>query len=405
MMISAEKDLQAATELMREVSRISDPQQLVQIYKSRAGALFSVDRTVSLSRRGLEAPYYRITRSDLWQTPIDPWKDQEKLPLLNDGLLGSLLYAEQPVIVDTLNVADGDPAAEHLAGMGSLAAIPHFDDGAALNMVVHMRRQTHAFNHARLPEMVMLSGLFGRAMRGLVTARELREAKDRMHEQFHAVSELSDTVLEQARALKTHARSLEQRVRERTAELEAAHLDAIYMLAAASEAKDDNTGEHVKRVEKLSLKLSETLGHGSVHAAEIGRAAILHDVGKIHVPDDILKKPEPLTPEERRIMEQHTIAGERILSDRSYFAAARRVARSHHENWDGSGYPDGLRGDAIPIEARIVHLADVYDALTNARPYKKAWDESEAEKFVREKAGKMFDPTIVEAFVTLRRAG
>jgi HD-GYP domain-containing protein (c-di-GMP phosphodiesterase class II) len=128
-------------------------------------------------------------------------------------------------------------------------------------------------------------------------------------------------------------------------------------------------------------------------------AAILHDVGKMHVPDSILQKPGPLTPEERAVMEGHTIAAERILANRPFYAPARRVARSHHENWDGSGYPDKLAGDSIPLEARVVHLVDVYDALVNARPYKEAWPHERAVDFIRDQTGRMFEPTIVEAFL------
>ena len=118
----------------------------------------------------------------------------------------------------------------------------------------------------------------------------------------------------------------------------------------------------------------------------------------MHVPDAILKKPGKLTPEEMLIMQEHTIVGERILGDNPHFAQARRIARSHHENFDGSGYPDRASGQTIPIEARIVHLADVYDALTSPRVYKAAWTPPEAADFIRESRGHMFDPELVRAF-------
>src|ERR1035437_1443722 len=151
--------LQQTAELMRELSRISDPQQMVQTYKNRAIAITAADRTVSISRRDLTAPCYRITRSDLWPHAINPWKERDQLPLVRGGLLGELLYAGQPRIIDVLKVASDDPAFEHLAGMGSLVAIPHFDNGHAINMVIHMRREANAFDAKLFPELVLLSGM------------------------------------------------------------------------------------------------------------------------------------------------------------------------------------------------------------------------------------------------------
>lgn len=390
--------LDSITDLMRTISRISDPQQMVQIYKTRAQGFLAVDRTVSVSRRDLSDGAYRITRSDIWQQEIDPWKERDKLPLLKGGLLGELLYGEAARIIEDLHVPADDPALEHFAGMRSLAAIPHFDDGAAINMVVHMCREPRGFDPAAFPQLVLMSGLFGRAMQGLVKAEQLRRAQEHLREQYEAVTHLSDVILEQSRSLRLHAATLEERVHERTVELEEAHLDAIYMLAAASEAKDEATGDHVRRLQRYSLMLARALGYSQREAAEIGRAAVLHDVGKLHVPDEILKKPGPLTDSERAIMQQHTLAGEQILPQRVYFAQARRIARSHHENWDGTGYPDRLAGDTIPCEARIVHLVDVYDALTHARPYKLAWGPADALAFIEKHSGTMFEPAAVVAF-------
>jgi putative two-component system response regulator len=231
-----------------------------------------------------------------------------------------------------------------------------------------------------------------------VLTTDLRRAQEHLQSQYDAVTDLSDTILEQARALKNHASVLEDRVQHRTQELEEAHREAIYMLAAASEAKDGVTGDHVRRVEGLTARLALAMGVSSRAAERMGRAAVLHDVGKLHVPDDILKKPGPLSDAERAVMQQHTTAGEQILPDRPFYAQARHIARSHHENWDGTGYPDGLRGGDIPLAARLVHLADVFDALTHDRPYKLAWREAEAVAYIQAQAGKMFDPETVQAF-------
>jgi putative two-component system response regulator len=151
--------------------------------------------------------------------------------------------------------------------------------------------------------------------------------------------------------------------------------------------------------------LANQLGVFNAEAERIGNAAVLHDVGKIHTPDQILKKPAPLTKDERAEMQQHTLAGERILKPSHYFAQASRIARSHHENWDGSGYPDGLAENQIPFEARLVHLVDVYDALTHHRIYKPAWDRQAAMEEIIRNRGTMFDPAMVDAFVEMEKAG
>ena len=236
-----------------------------------------------------------------------------------------------------------------------------------------------------------------------ITARKQAEAS--LKEQYDIIAKLSNTILEQAVDLKQYSQTLEQRVAERTAALHEANLDAIYMLAVASEAKDQDTGRHVRRIRAYARMLAAEIGFGAAEADEIGYSAVLHDVGKMHVPDHILKKPGPLTPEERVEVEQHTVIGERILADNAFFARARRIARSHHENWDGTGYPDRTNRAEIPVEARIVHLADVFDALTSPRVYKHAWSASDAAGVIRESRGMMFDPDVVDAFNSLYNRG
>ncbi|HWB53575.1 MAG TPA: HD domain-containing phosphohydrolase, partial [Tepidisphaeraceae bacterium] len=200
-----------------------------------------------------------------------------------------------------------------------------------------------------------------------------KEAENNALEQYRHISELSDTVMAQALELKHYSQSLEEKVRARTEELREANLHAICMLAIASEAKDLDTGKHVRRIQQYSQTLSREMGMSQADSEAIGYAAILHDVGKMHVPDSILKKPGPLNSDERKVMESHTVVGQRIISGGTFFEEARRIARSHHENFDGTGYPDALAGDSIPFAARVVHLVDVYDALINVRAYKPAW--------------------------------
>ena len=233
----------------------------------------------------------------------------------------------------------------------------------------------------------------------------LKEAQRTLGEQRDEMARMNDTVIEQALALKHHSRELQQRVNERTHELREANLDAIYMLAVASEAKDADTGAHVRRIERNARLLAETLGLSEMEAARIGYSAVLHDVGKLYIADHILQKPAPLDDAERNAMRQHTLAGEQILSARPFFSTARHIARSHHENWDGSGYPDGVMGEAIPLPARIVHVVDVYDALTHRRVYKDAWQAGSAVAWIGKQAGTAFDPDVTAAFMRLFVSG
>jgi PAS domain S-box-containing protein len=233
----------------------------------------------------------------------------------------------------------------------------------------------------------------------------LKAAEDDLRNQYRIIAELSNTILSQAENLKDYSEALEHRVHERTIELHEANMDAIYMLAIASESKDQDTGEHVRRLQHFSTALAKEMGFNPREATQIGYSAILHDVGKIHVPDHILKKPGPLTDDERRQIQEHTTAGEHILSTKPFFHRARRIARSHHENFNGTGYPDAAARNDIPIEARIVHLADVYDALTTPRVYKQAWPTYDAAKVIEESSGQMFDPDVVRAFTSLHTRG
>jgi putative two-component system response regulator len=188
-------------------------------------------------------------------------------------------------------------------------------------------------------------------------------------------------------------------------QLREAYLEAIFMLAVACEAKDDDTGNHVRRIQHYSEELALALGFSKEEASHIGYSSILHDVGKIHIPDKILKKPGSLTPEEREIMKQHTLIGERILGDKEFFKTAREITRWHHENWAGNGYPDGLKGEEIPIRVRIVKLADIYDALSTKRCYKDAWPAEKVIKTLLELRGKELDPSLTDTFIDLWEKG
>jgi putative two-component system response regulator len=185
--------------------------------------------------------------------------------------------------------------------------------------------------------------------------------------------------------------------------LEEAQFETLARLAAAAEYRDDDTGEHTRRVGDLAGRLAEALGLPAELVQLIRRAAPLHDVGKIGIPDAILLKPGRLTEEEFDHMKRHTTIGARMLSGgaSTQIALAEQIAGTHHERWDGTGYPVGLAGEAIPIAGRIVAVADVFDALTHARPYKQAWPHAEALAELHRQRGRQFDPRVIDAFLTL----
>jgi sigma-B regulation protein RsbU (phosphoserine phosphatase) len=180
---------------MRDMSRQTDPQAMVRDYGSRMRQLMPVDRTVALSRRDLEPPRYRITRSSLWKDEINPWKEKDRLPLFDRGLLGELIYGDEPRIIDDLVVDPRDPAAEYLAGQRSLLAIPNYDRGAALNMTVLMRSEPGAFDREQLPEWVWTSNLFGMAAHNLVLSGELKRASALMERELKVVADIQRSLL------------------------------------------------------------------------------------------------------------------------------------------------------------------------------------------------------------------
>ncbi|MEP9411224.1 MAG: HD domain-containing protein [Candidatus Brocadia sp.] len=198
---------------------------------------------------------------------------------------------------------------------------------------------------------------------------------------------------------------MRHRLRASYKELKEANAEAILMLARACEVRDENTGNHVLRIRQYSTALAKELGLEESFIKELGPSSILHDVGKIHIPDCILRKQGSFTAEEKEEMKKHPEWGDRILGEGSFFQMAREIARWHHENWDGTGYPDGLKGDAIPISARIVRLADTYDALVTKRPYKHAWPDRTAYDNIVKYSGTYFDPKVVEAFKRLFEKG
>jgi putative two-component system response regulator len=192
---------------------------------------------------------------------------------------------------------------------------------------------------------------------------------------------------------------LERKVIARTRQLVASQIEILERLAAAVEFRDDDTGQHTRRVGHIAAELARECGLSRAEQGLVRRAAPLHDVGKVAVPDSILLKPDRLTPEERSIMQRHSATGARILRrGRSpLLRMAEEIAMSHHERWDGSGYPHGLAGEAIPIAARLTSVADIFDALSHDRPYRRAWSRERVLAELEAQSGAGLDPTIVAA--------
>ncbi|HVL67721.1 MAG TPA: HD domain-containing phosphohydrolase [Vicinamibacterales bacterium] len=195
---------------------------------------------------------------------------------------------------------------------------------------------------------------------------------------------------------------LEAKVRERTRELEAAQIEIIERLAKAAEFRDDNTGQHTERVAQMAALIAKQMGLPDTQVALIRRAAPLHDVGKIGVPDTILLKLGKLTEPEFDVVKTHTTIGARILSGSRFpiLRLAEEIAFSHHERWDGHGYA-GMSKDSIPLAGRMVAVADVFDALTQKRPYKEAWPVDDAIAEIERQRGRQFDPALVDAFLRI----
>ncbi len=211
--------------------------------------------------------------------------------------------------------------------------------------------------------------------------------------------------------MRNYQQELETEVAKRTRELaeafrmlRRASLDTINRLSAAAEYRDEDTGGHIVRIGLCAASIASKMGLDADAVERIRYAAPMHDIGKIGIPDRILLKPGKLDPDEWEIMKQHTVIGAEILADSEcrFIQAGQRIALTHHEKWDGSGYPEGLAGSGIPIEGRITAIADVFDALTTRRPYKEAFSREKALRIVADGRGTHFDPDVTDAFFELK---
>ncbi len=275
--------------------------------------------------------------------------------------------------------------------------MPHMDGLAVMQELNQIAEATY------LPILVLTGDLSPEARREALS----RGAKDFLQKPFGVDEVLLriGTLLETRflyLQIQSQNQMLEAKVRERTRELEAAQIEIIERLAKAAEFRDDNTGQHTERVGQMAALIAKQMGLPDGQVSLIRRAAPLHDVGKIGIPDTILLKLGKLSGDEFEIVKTHTTIGARILSGSRFpiLRLAEEIAFSHHERWDGDGYA-GMSGDKIPLPGRIVAVADVFDALTQQRPYKAAWPIADAMGEIDRQRGRQFDPSLVDAFLRI----
>lgn len=281
-------------------------------------------------------------------------------------LLAAALLALVPIALGRRLPVAGAVAIAVLAGVGAtLAALLAFDAGVVVGIVV--------------PMLALLLGVGW-----VIASGYAAEVRGR-------------------RRIAGYSVELEAKVRERTAELRATQVDLVRRLASAVELRDESTGMHLERMSMLCEQLALETGMSALDAEELRVASLLHDIGKIGIPDRVLRKPGELTDDEIALMREHTRLGGDVLagSTSSLLSTAETIARTHHEHWDGNGYPHGLAGEQIPAAGRIAAICDVYDALVSERLYKPAWSSERALAELQRGAGAQFDPRFVELFCAI----
>lgn len=274
--------------------------------------------------------------------------------------------------------------------------MPHLDGHQVMG-------QLQALSDPLMPPIVILTAQLGRdhMLKALALgARDFIGKPFDRDELLMRVRNLLDAQLAH-RLVHDQKSVFEEMVRTRTDELRQTRLHVVQCLGRAAEYRDNETGLHIVRMSQVSALLARSMGWTEDMCELMLHASPMHDIGKIGICDDILLKPGKLTPQEFEIMKTHASMGaDMLLGDTSeLLKLARAIAIAHHEKWDGSGYPNGLIGDAIPLVGRIVAVADVFDALTSSRPYKKAWPTDDVVAFIKENSGRHFDPEVVAHFL------
>ncbi|MEE8105723.1 MAG: PP2C family protein-serine/threonine phosphatase [Planctomycetota bacterium] len=252
--------LQNVVGMMTDISRQTDPGEMVRVYSERLRELYPVDGFLSVSRRGLEPPKYRIARSHVWDRVIDPWRNRDQLPVFEGGILGDLVYSDEPRIIDDLHVPADDPCAEHFEGMRSAAVIPVFDDGIAKNVVIQMMSQPNGFDPEHFPQMVWMTNLFGRATHNLVLSRELQEMHDRLDGEMAQVATIQQSLLPATTPTVTN-------------------LDLSVYYCSSSKAGGDYYDFFSLPDGRLGILLADVSGHGTPAAVLM---AITHAIAHLH---------------------------------------------------------------------------------------------------------------------------
>jgi len=322
---------------------------------------------------------------------------------------------------DIVCAGDGQEAWEQLLQAAYDAVVSDVRMPGLSGMELLQRMQSH--EQTRDVPVVMITGLDDHGLKQQALSLGAADLLNKPVDSGQLVARLTNVLRlkEHLDQLKRSRDELEQTVYQQALELSRSRLELVCRLARAAEAHDEETGNHVVRVGCFSQAIARSLGCDEDFSERLLLAAPLHDIGKLGIPDRILQKAGPLSPGERAVMEQHCVIGERILREQSLgilsligptsvnerlFEDARdpvlemaaSVALMHHEKWDGTGYPLNLAGCRIPLAARIVAVADVFDALTSRRPYRHAWSEEKALEYMHTQAGTHFDPKVLAAF-------
>lgn len=337
---------------------------------------------------GLPVPDLSVPLGDVFPEFIG--LEEETAMILSEGI------GEVAIPLVNRFLTGGDP--EGIYVDVTLLAHPNFAPGLVLLIEditaqsLHQRRLLQSRNENKL----LQDKLRRRSRRLRATAERLAEAERVLRDRNEELERLNEKI-------RDHTHSLEHAVRLRTEALRRTRLEVIHRLALAAEIRDPQARGHIARMSRYSAMIAARIGMTEADREMVYQASLLHDMGKIAIPDRILQKPGPLLPEEMEIMRKHSGYGAELLggSGWDFMRAASTIARTHHERWDGTGYPDGLSGTGIPLVGRICAVADVFDALTMERAYKKAWSVDDAAAEIGRQSGRAFDPDVARAFLSI----